>query len=350
MAEAAPLSSLSSLIHDAASKADSPLSADALSTKEVASYIRSLSNFSLSDLRHQPQQLQTKSETLHQQLSELCISQTDAFIDIHQAEQQFAPSLSGLSAHLDDLINNTLPSLQKAADAFADASKPALEERQRVQNVAEQYERGHLSDLLEIPPLVLTCVKAGHHAEAIQLAEHLIGLLTRPVDAAPSAEASDGHGQRSTYLSLLVEVLSHLSDMKFDLIASFSKSGLKLPSARKSCTFLRRLSQVQSLLRQIPDWDSVVASTRASALIPELALSENQLCLAFLKARIRSFHTALDAMGSPSSFSSETYLRRYIDLWREEVADTLGMAFSLFIDDPSSASTKTRPLAASKKI
>lgn len=336
-------SSLTALIHDAAIHAESPISTEALSTKQVASYIRLLSNFSLSDLRNQPQQLRSKSEALHQQLSELCISQTDAFIDIHQAEQQFAPSLDTLATHLGDLISNTLPDLQKAAHAFTAASKPILEQRQRVQNVAEQYERGHLSDLLEIPPLVHTCVQAAHYSEAIQLTEHLIGLL-KPSQATashikPAAFTRESeNGQRNTYLSLLIETLSHLASMKADLIASFSRNGLKLPPARKSINVLRKLNHVQSLLTQIPDWSTVLASPQANTLIPELGLTENQLCLAFLKARIRSFHSALDAMGSPSSFSSETYLRRYIDLWRDEMADTLSMAFALFIDDTPSPS------------
>ncbi|KAJ1600163.1 hypothetical protein NDA14_002767 [Ustilago hordei] len=339
-----PPSSLTSLIHHAASHAESPISAEALSTKQVASYIRSLSNFSLSDLRNQPQQLGTKSEALHQQLSELCISQTDAFIDIHQAEQQFAPSLDTFATHLADLINNTLPDLHKAVDAFADASKPVLDQRQRVQNVADQYERGHLSDLLEIPPLVHTCVQAAHYSEAIQLTEHLTALL-KPTSVATSKTKADPAyaqaGQRSIYLSLLLETLSHLANMKADLIASFSRTGLKLPAARKSITVLRKLNHICSLLSQIPDCNTLVQSSpQSSALIPELGLTENQLCLAFLKARIRSFHSALDAIGSPSSFSSETYLRRYIDLWPEEMADSLSMVFSLFIDDAPSSQTQ----------
>ncbi|SAM82713.1 uncharacterized protein UBRO_05042 [Ustilago bromivora] len=339
-----PPSSLTSLIHHAASHTESPISAEALSTKQVASYIRSLSNFSLSDLRNQPQQLGTKSEALHQQLSELCISQTDAFIDIHQAEQQFAPSLDTFATHLADLINNTLPDLHKAVDAFADASKPVLDQRQRVQNVADQYERGHLSDLLEIPSLVHTCVQAAHYSEAIQLTEHLTALL-KPTSVATSKTKADSEyvqaGQRSIYLSLLLETLSHLANMKADLIESFSRTGLKLPAARKSITVLRKLNHVCSLLSQIPDCNTLVQSSpQSSALIPELGLTENQLCLAFLKARIRSFHSALDAIGSPSSFSSETYLRRYIDLWREEMADSLSMVFSLFIDDAPSSQTQ----------
>ncbi|CDS00213.1 hypothetical protein, partial [Sporisorium scitamineum] len=336
----APIS-LTSLIHNAALSSESPISQEALSDKQVASYIRSLSNFSLTDLKTQPQQLQSKSEALHQQLSELCISQTDAFVHIHHAEQQFAPSLSHFATRLDDLIANTLPDLQAAADAFVSASQPVLAERERVHNVADQYQRGHLSDLLEIPPLVQTCVKAGHHSEAIQLAEHLVNLLKQSHEAPIAASSSDTlHGQRSTYLSLLIEALSHLASMKADLISSFSKTGLKLPAALKSVTILRRLNQFESSLPNLPDWQLVLASAQAitNALVPQLSMTENQLCLAFLKARIRSFHSALDAMGSPSSFSSEAYLRRYIDLWRQEMADTLGMAFPLFIDHASSAS------------
>ncbi|EST05019.1 Conserved oligomeric Golgi complex subunit 8 [Kalmanozyma brasiliensis GHG001] len=338
--------SLASLIHNAAQSADSPISADALSTKESASYIRSLSNFSLSDLRAQPQQLQSKSEALHQQLSELCISQTDAFIHIQQAEQEFSPFLDSLSTHLDDLITQTLPDLQKAADVFEAASKPVLAERERLQNVTDQYERGHLSDLLEIPTLIHTCVKAGQHSDAIQLAEHLVGLLNSLGDAhvahddlGASVHTSGlNHGQRSTYFSLLIEALSHLSTMKNDLVSSFSSPGLKLPAARRSVSILRKLNTFESQLSQIADRHVVLASAQSNLLAVSLGMSENQLCLAFLKARIRSFYSALDAMGSPSSFSSEAYLRRYIDLWREEMADTLGMAFPLFIDESSSSS------------
>lgn len=338
-------SSLTSLIQNAALSSDSPISPESLADKQVASYIRSLSNFSLTDLKSQPQHLQSKSEALHHQLSELCISQTDAFIHIHHAEQQFAPSLSTFATHLDDLIANTLPDLQAAVDAFVSASQPVLAERERIQNVADQYERGHLSDLLEIPPLVQTCVRAGHHSEAIQLAEHLVHLLKQSQEPPTSTSSSHTlHGQRSTYLSLLIETLSHLAIMKADLISSFSKAGLKLPAALKSVTILRRLSHFESSLPRLPDWQNLLISARSNpnALVPQLGMTENQLCLAFLKARIRSFYSAVEAMGSPSSFSSEAYLRRYIDLWREEMADTLGMAFPLFIDEAPSASQRHR--------
>ena len=330
-ADAAPPSSLASLIQNAARSSDSPISEDALSDKQVAAYIRSLSNLSLTDLKSQPQQLQNKSEALHQQLSELCISQTDAFIHIHQAEQQFGPSLTTLATNLDDLVTHTLPQLHAAADAFKASSQPVLAERERVHNLADQYERGHLSDLLDIPPLVHTCVKAGHHLEAIQLSEHLANLL-RSSQAASAPFAT--RGQRNTYLSLLIETLVHLAAMKADLISSFSKPGLKLPAALKSVSVLRKLSRFESLLADLPDWHLVHTS---HAPVPHLSMSENQLCLAFLKARICSFHSALDSMGSTSS-SSDAYLRKYIDLWRDEMADTLGMACSLFTDDPPSRS------------
>lgn len=332
--------SLISLIQNAALTAEPPISPDALADKQVASYIRSLSNFTLPDLRTQPQQLQSKSEALHQQLSDLCISQTRAFIHIHQAEQQFGPSLDTFASHLDDLINRTLPELQAAAAAFVTTSQPVLAERERIQNVADQYEHGHLSDLLEIPPLIHTCVKAGHHSDAIQLAKHLVDLLraaetdaaTITADAAFSTSRSDTtHGQRNTYLSLLIEALWHLAAMKADLISSFSKPGLKLPAALKSVAVLRSLTQFEALLPTLADWHLVDSHDR----VPLLSMSENQLCLSFLKARIRSLHSALDTMGSPSSLSSQAFLRRYIDLWREELADSLGMAFALFIDDTS---------------
>ncbi|GAC98271.1 hypothetical protein PHSY_005863 [Pseudozyma hubeiensis SY62] len=335
---AAP-NSLTALIHNAAPTAESSLSAEALSDKQVASYIRSLSNFSLVDLRTQPQQLQTKSEALHRQLSQLCISQTDAFIHIHQAEQQFAPSLTTFANRLEDLIVHTLPQLQEATEAFASASKPVLAERERVQNVVDQYERGHLSDLLEIPPLVLTCVRSGHHSDAIQLAEYLAGLLESSASHG-SIGSADGHSlsnvnkpseQRNTYLSLLIETLSHLAVMKTDLISSFSKPGLKLPAALKSTGVLRRLTHFERALPRLADWHTL----QQHHSVPHLSMSEAQLCLAFLKSRIRSFHSALDAMGSSSSSSSQTFLRRYIDLWREEMTDTLSMAFALFVDtDP----------------
>ncbi len=329
-------SSLTQLIHEAAEQTKLPISTDALATKEVASYIRSLSNLSLSDLRNQPQQLHAKSDALHVQLSELCISQTDAFIHIHHAEQRFGPALDSLASNLSDLIQTSIPDLQAAADAFLAQSQPALDQKKHIQNVADQYERGHLSDLLDIPPLVHTCVKAGHHSEAIQLTEHLIGLLDAPATPSSDSQAIQ-HGQRSTYLSLLIETLAHLAAMKADLLAGFSKPGIKLPAVRKSVTVLRRLSHIQSSLARIPDWTSIAASERFSSLIPQLDITENQLCLVFLKARINSFRASLNAMGAPSTVNSHAYLRRYIDLWRQEMADTLGMAFPLFVDDPIAA-------------
>ncbi len=328
-------SSLSQLIQEAAEQTKSPISTEALATKEVASYIRSLSNLSLSDLRNQPHQLQAKSDALHVQLSELCISQTDAFIHIHQAEQRFGPALESLASNLSDLIQKSIPDLHAAADAFLAQSRPALDQKKRIQNVADQYERGHLSDLLDIPPLVHTCVKAGHHSEAIQLTEHLIGLLGAPETPVSDSQAIQ-HGQRSTYLSLLIETLSNLAAMKADLLAGFSKPSIKLPAVRKSVTVLRRLNHIQSSLARIPDWTSIVASQLFSSLIPQLGITENQLCLVFLKARIHSFRASLNAMGSPSTVNSHAYLRRYIDLWRQEMADTLGMAFPLFVDDATS--------------
>ncbi|SNX85007.1 uncharacterized protein MEPE_03716 [Melanopsichium pennsylvanicum] len=331
--EPTPPRSLTALIHNDALTSSSTLSLDSLLTKQVSTYIHSLSNFSLADLRLQPQQLQSKSDDLHHQLSQLCVSQTDAFIRIHHAEQQFSPSLTTLATHLDHLLNNLLPNLQTAAQNFVSASQPVLAERHKLHNVADQYERGHLSDLLDIPPLVHTCVKAGHYAEAIQLTQHLISLLQPSDHTISTSPNTTNHGQRNTFLSLLLESLSHLATIKADLISSFHKPGLKLPSARKSVIVLRKLNSLQDQLGSIPDWTQILAAPHVQPLVPQLALTQTHICLAFLKARIKSFSTALDAIGAPSTFSSQAYLTRYIDLWRQETNDTLGMAFSLFIDD-----------------
>jgi len=291
--------SLHALLSRSTNGVISSLTVDQLGSAEVSSYLRSLSHLPLAELRQQPQQLQVKAESLRRQLAQLCISQTDAFVSIYDAEQLFSPSLSALHESLSSLIHNSLPALQNTVDTFPKASQPALYGRRKLQNVADKYEKGKLADLLDIPRLVETCVKAGHHAEAIQLTGHLVTLLHKSKSSEPHSNPShqthtdsdEGHGQHRVLLSLLSETVKHLAKMKLDLLATFTKPGLELPAADKAVAFLRSMDRLSSSMYNLPELRMHPS---------HLGLTDSQLCLSFLKARFRSFDLTMEGMGSPS--------------------------------------------------
>ncbi|KAN0065188.1 hypothetical protein ACQY0O_001685 [Thecaphora frezii] len=321
---------------------------------EAASYLRSLSTLSLHDLRSQPDQLDFKAKDLDRQLSDLCITQTDAFIRLYQAEQSFVPALSSLSGNLDTLLTKSLPDLESAAAAFHEASQPCLHERQRIQALADEYERGSLADLLELPKLVETCVRARHYAEALQLGDHIATLtlgafqgrhsspqgLHSSLVAAPSkrstvqgsGDRSDRHGE--VLISLLYETWTHLSKMKMDLVATMQRPGLQLPSAKKAASLLRKLHTLGQHINPLSKLSlSVIAS------FPDLRLDPSQLCLCYLRARYRLLNESLDRIVG-ATIDVGAYLRRYIDAWREGLTETLGIATALFSgpDDMGSVS------------
>ena len=309
---------------------------------EAGAYLRSLSTFTLHDLRLQPELLHSKASDLDRQLSDLCITQTDAFVSLHKAEQAFHPALDSLSQSLSHLISDSLPALQQAADNFARASAPSIDERQRIRNLIEQYEHGLLADLLDIPRLVDTCVRAHHYAEAIQLAEHLVKLSQEALQPHTSESQHSGPipacRDGLVLVSLLHDAWVHLGRLKMDLISAFSRPGLDQSVAEKTSSTLRQLNRLGvsvAALAKLPQVLSV-------AELPDLRLDESQLCLCFLQARARLLDDALDRCGAPATITADVgpYLRHFISTWSEGISNTLSIAAVLFTDSKA----RSRPV------
>ncbi|PWN48259.1 hypothetical protein IE53DRAFT_364050 [Violaceomyces palustris] len=330
-------------------------------SQESSSYLKTLPGLSLEALRSQPQLLSSKSTSLERQLSELCISQSQAFVDLQIAKRSLPHRLGSIRSRLDRLINESIPRLSQASQDFLSRSGPCLERRQEVSNLSEQYRSGGLSNLLQLPNLVETCLKARHYTEALQLASYLasISLPSSKTSSTTTPSWSDSPFVRS----LLFQVWNSLSKLKEDLTWTFSTPGLKLPSAKRSVSHLRRLSQLDEIVGSFPpDTHHPLDPSLPPDLgnLPTLGLTESQLCLSFLRSRWDHVSHNLEQVlssskplpvereGGAEAGSVPDLLKKYIETWREGVSDTISMSWALFLDP--TANTTGNPVGPSHQI
>lgn len=189
-----------------------------------------------------------------------------------------------------------MPSLEAECHAFAKSTKETQADRRKAALVLEHHDK--LQDLLEVPQLLDTCVRNGYYHEALELGNHAREMAAQygevPIVRDVEREVEKG------LLGMLVQLLSLL------------REPIKLPALVKTVGFLRRMD----------------------------ALSEEELQVAFLASREHNFRSQLVGIererGEPVR-----YVRRYVDLFRENVYDVISQFTTIFLDHAATLSTSS---------
>jgi hypothetical protein len=322
---------------------------------ENISYLAELPSLPLSELLATPTALSTQSHTLTASLTALTHTSYPTFLSLHKTSAALLSSLSSLDTSLNTLLDTALPALDDAARTFREKSGPTvIEERQRARVVLEQHDK--LRDLLDVPVLIDTCVRNGLYTEALALTGHastaLSALSTIRSQGGETSSAPSHASPLQLVRSLQAEVASSLYSMRLLLLNTLHEPSRKLPAFWKAVQFLRRME----------------------------VMSESELALAFVSARIECLQNALQTVERDTGVSTTAtaddgdnitgssaaerekemdwqaedvarFLRKYVDVWREGAYDIITQYTTIFLErsqhrQPSSSShlSATPPL------
>ncbi|CAE6472847.1 unnamed protein product [Rhizoctonia solani] len=264
-----------------------------LSQPIAQSYLKHLSALELNSIRLEPSALASESSQLRTELTNLCHDQHSTFLTVHSTTRDLNQSFGSLDGSLGNLLT-ALPDLESQCRAFAASTREIQQSRSRAALVLEQHDK--LLDVLTIPQLIDMCSRSGHYAEALDLAAHATTLASRfpdirvICDVAAEAEA----GVRSIRATLLMSLREHA----------------KLPALAKAIGLLRRMK----------------------------ALSEDELALAFLTGRVANLNASLAAIerdGADQMEEAARYLKRYIDVFRENLHEIVTQFSTIFLERPN---------------
>lgn len=202
-----------------------------------------------------------------------------------------------------------------------------------------------IEDILSIPRLVSTCIRGGWWNEAVDLAfraRELEDILKSP-SSATTHNKDTGKSRRSLLGKVREDVEDELEALRSRIIEGLRGRGLKLPSAVRSIALLRRLSSAAQTVTKVTE-----------GLEESKSLSEPELRLTFLASRWDCLRSQLDQleMSASSAASSDDRLRsikRWIEIWREVVGETVNIYNEIFLTSLPSPPARTSPLPLSSK-
>ncbi|KAJ9164895.1 Dor1-domain-containing protein [Coniochaeta hoffmannii] len=295
-------------------------------------YLRSLASESLLSLATtEPQSLSQTSHSLLLSLQSLSKKSHKPIIDSATHHATLRTALPALAASAADL-RNAIPKLDNEVVRFSTtynktASNPVLARRKQALLITRNVER--LVDVLELPTYLTSAITSQppNYASALDLNGHIRRLHSlypsSPLVTSISASADDA-----------------MRLMASNLLASLKSPSLKLAASLRTISFLRRL---------LPDLTT--ATTTSSSLPSQQAASERVLGGLFLVSRLATLTAQLEALtplrdladqerarqktiGSGNAWSggqqTERYLKRYIEIFREQSFAVVSMFRSIF--------------------
>lgn len=318
-----------------------------LSHPAAPSYLSSLLSQPLSALQALPTSLATLSTSLDNDLSSLAFTRYSSFLLSYSAAQSISTSFTTLSDSLSALLDST-SSLESAANSFGSQIDSVREKRDRMMLVRERIEE--VEELLEAPSVVDACVRAGYWSEAIDVAVRLEELHKRLSVSASSLDGGEGQGALKLLDRVREEVGLALLSLRARVLDSLLQRSLKLPSAVRGVSILRRIAER--------------GATQASGKAQEL--DEDSLRVVFLVARWKCLRTELEGVEAQmaacgiqltgdepplaqqdANVSTEEndertrWTKRWIEVWREIVGETVGMYAEVFLSSSALASSSS---------
>lgn len=252
-------------------------------------YVKWLASLSLHDLRCEPSTIANERVNVDSELVNLCYREYPTFTSVHRCSSAVGNAFDDFEASLSDLLQS-VPSLEQECRMFTTNNSHIQSQRRKAALLQEHEDK--LLDMLEIPQLMETCVRNAYYQEALDLASHVKRIRIKLEVGIIRDVAEEAEGVLQLMASQLLGVL---------------REPVKLPVLLKAVGYLRRL-------RTIGDTD---------------------LSLVFLSSRLHNYRARLveieNHRGEPVR-----YLRKYIDLFRENVFDVISQFTTIFpgaVDD-----------------
>lgn len=304
-------------------------------------YLSSLSSLSLSSIEStEAQSLSQSSHSLLLSLQALSKRSHKSIIESASNHANLRTALPALATSTSDL-RNAIPKLDSEAVRFSttyhkSGENEILNSRKKALLLSRNVER--LVDVLDLPTLLSSAITTGSSAAAANYATalDLNGHIRRLHSLYPQSHLID---------SVSAQADEAMQTMATNLISSLRTPGLKLASALRTISWLRRV---------IPELDPAGAAgnggglgalflvCRLSTLMNMLAALEPLRELAD-QEKVRQQQTAAGNSWSGGQ-QTERYLKRYIEIFREQSFAIVSMFKSVF-----PASTGTHLVDAAKQ-
>ncbi|KAJ8097587.1 oligomeric Golgi complex subunit 8 [Lipomyces tetrasporus] len=239
----------------------------------LADYLQHVRGLSVSQISTETTQLSTSLQAVDRSLTTLAINSRPHLISTSATLESFTERFNSLAISLPSL-SQIIPELESNVSQFH-----PVNDRQASATLLSNVDK--VLDILELPSLVLTCVRNGYYAEALDLVGHVRRLAIRyknvKVIEMIQAEVDDALLEMTTLLLRLL------------------RENVQLPTAIKVISYLRRLQPFQAS--------------------PNPTLELQHIYLLSRVVHLKSQLQSLDPLKS----IPEKYLKRYIELFREFV-------------------------------
>jgi hypothetical protein len=337
------------------------------SNVQATTYLNRLSTLSLSDLTStEPASLLYSSQSHVRNLQALSKRSHKAIISStsHLGKlQDLLPAFSEKAGQLKD----ELPGLEGAASGFAkkydrSADNEVLDRRKRAMLLSRNVDR--VSDVLELPTLLSSTVSAAQaastasasssatsYASALDLHAH----IKRLTGLYPNSELIAGISRQAE---------AEINDLTTILITTLQTPALKLAAAMRTVGWLKRVAPELAEDGAKP----AAVSTRSFDVSASQKPNDGALGSLFLVCRLHALYSMLEALeplcdladqesaqrtrqqptNQQTSFGtqSERYLKRYVEIFREQSFSIVSMYKSVFPQDMPGAADNGKPPAA----
>ncbi|KAF8753687.1 Dor1 protein [Rhizoctonia solani] len=250
-----------------------------LSQSIAQSYLKHLSALDLQSIRLEPSALASESSQLRTELTNLCHDQHSTFLTVHSTTRDLDHSFGSLDESLGKLLT-VLPDLESQCRAFAASTREIQQSRSRASLVLEQHDK--LLDVLTIPQLIEMCSRNGNYAEALDLAAHAATLANRFPD---------------------IQVICD--------VAAEAEAGVRSIRA------------------------TLLMTLREHAKLPVLAKAVGRV------ANLNASLASIERDGADQLEESARYLKRYIDVFRENLHEIVTQFSTIFLERPYTDSVQT---------
>ncbi|KAI9689292.1 MAG: hypothetical protein M1822_009942 [Bathelium mastoideum] len=305
-------------------------------------YLNRLSTLSIADLAdNEPQSLSHASQSNVRTLQALAKRSHKSIVASADHLTTLGATLPSLSKDIQELRDG-LPGVETEASRFAQKysktlDNPALDRRRRALMLSRNVDR--VSDILDMPTLLSSAISSssgnasqpsaggtaasvGNYASALDLYAHIKRIHT----LYPNLSVID---------SIIAQAEEEMQSMKGQLIASLQTQGVKLAGAMRTIGWLRRVAPELDEQRSSNTSSSEGAlgalflTCRLSNLLSMLAALDPLRELADQETRRRTdLGKASDAR--PGGQQTERYLKRYIEIFREQSFAIISMHKSIF--------------------
>jgi hypothetical protein len=327
------------------------------STVQDTTYLNRLSSLSLADLTStEPASLLQSTQSHIRNLQALAKRSQKVIINSSshlEKLKDLLPEFTEKSGHLKE----ELPGLEDAASGFAkkydrSADTEVLDRRKRAMLLSRNVDR--VSDVLELPTLLSSTVAAAQvastssasstttsYASALDLHAH----IKRLTGLYPNSELIAGISRQAE---------AEINDLTTILITTLQSPGLKLAAAMRTVGWLRRVAP-ELAEDGVSSSKPAAVSTRSFDVSASHKTNDGALGSLFLVCRLHALHSMLDALEPLSDLAdqestqrgmkqpakqtsqhasfgtqSERFLKRYIEIFREQSFNIVSMYKSVF--------------------